>query len=107
MIEIFYTLFGIIFLSTLLWFFLCHRMQRILAVKHPEVYEKMGKPTLFLNNSIQNGRLFNKFLFKRQWKELGDSELDDLGSKMLVYIFIHSSLFIALIAGNFLGWYKP
>ncbi len=102
--EVMFTLvFGIVVISTFYWFYLCHRMQTYLRERFPSVYEAMGKPSLFMNNSIGNGRKFNRFLFKREWSELDDSEVVAHGKFMSVYFVFHLILLIVLIAVGSLG----
>ncbi len=101
--EIFPILFGILFCSVFIWFYLCHKMFGILRIRHPKKYEAMGKPSLIMNNSISNNLLFMKFLFKREWQELNDNGLATLGKSMLVffafYIILFFSLFISVPLG--------
>ncbi len=89
--------FGVVVASTFYWFYLCHRMQAYLRERFPSVYEAMGKPTLFMNNSIGNGRKFNRFLLKREWSELDDSEVVAHGKFMSVYFVIHLILITGLV----------
>ena len=101
--EAFPVLFVIMFSSVFVWFFLCHRMFNILKTRHPEKYEAMGKPSLIMNNSISNNISFMKFLFKREWRGLGDNGMATLGKSMLVffalYVIIFFSLFLAVPLG--------
>ena len=95
--EIFIILFGVLFCSVFVWFFLCFRIFEILETRHPETYEAMGKPTLIINNSISNNISFLKFLFKRESKELNDPALSTLGQSMLVFFAIYSVGFVFLL----------
>lgn len=64
--DVFQIMFGILFSSLFVWFFLCHRLFERLENRHPEKYESMGKPSLFINNSLSSNITFLKFLFKRE-----------------------------------------
>ncbi|TCS36729.1 hypothetical protein [Reinekea marinisedimentorum] len=107
MLIIFKVVVGFLILSTLYWFYLCKKMYGMLGTRHESVYEELGKPTLFLNNTIENGRKFNRFLFKREWLSLDDVELEKHGGFMYFYFFVHGAIFVFLIVGNFFGWFKP
>ena len=90
MTEIFPMLFGILFCSVFVWFFLCFKLFKILETRHPEKYEVMGKPTLIMNNSISNNISFLKFLLKREWKDMNDEGLTNLGSSMLIFLAFYT-----------------
>lgn len=101
--EVFPVVFGILFCSVFVWFFLCYRLFKILETRHPEKYESMGKPSLIMNNSISSNITFMKFLFKREWKELDDTGLELLGRSMLVFIAVYLVGFLALLFAVPLG----
>lgn len=102
--EVFPIIFGILFCSVLIWFFLCFRLFKILETRHPDKYESMGKPGLAANNSISSNLKFMKFLFKREWRELNDSGLALLGKFMLVFFSIYSIAFLVLFTSVPLGY---
>ena len=91
------------FCSVIVWFYLCHRMFKILSERHPEKYVAMGKPSLVMNNTISNSLSFLKFLLKREWQDLNDQELASLGKGMLVFFIIYTVLFLCLCIGAPLG----
>ena len=43
-----------------------------MKMKFPEIWQELGKPTLFLNNTIQNGLRVQKFLIRREYRTLSD-----------------------------------
>jgi len=94
--EFFPVMFGVLFFSVFVWFFLCYRLFKILETRHPEKYESMGKPSLIINNSLSSNITFMKFLFKREWRELGDSVLAKLGKAMLVFFVIYLVGFLTM-----------
>jgi len=57
----------------LLYFFAINKVINLLKNNHPLKYEKLGKPSLFLNNSIQNGLNLVRFIFTSD--DLNDVEL--------------------------------
>ena len=68
--------------------FVRYKVLRILKQDHPDVWTKLGSPTLFLNNSIRNGYLLNKYLRKREYLSLEDERLTRLcnESKLIGWI---------------------
>ena len=63
--TIVFIILGSIFISVFVWFYLCNKLYGLLSREHPETYEAIGKPSLIMNNSIENGILFMKFIFKK------------------------------------------
>ncbi len=102
--EVFPIMFGILFCSVFVWFFLCYRLFKILETRHPEKYESMGKPSLIMNNSLSSNITFMKFLFKREWRDLDDSGLATLSKSMLVFFAIYTVGFLALFFSVPLGY---
>lgn len=102
--EVFPIMFGVLFCSVFVWFFLCYRLFKILETRHPEKYESMGKPSLIMNNSISSNITFMKFLFRREWRELDDSGLATLGKSMLVFFAIYMVGFLTLFFSVPLGY---
>jgi hypothetical protein len=101
--EVFLILFGVLFISVFVWFFLCNKMFKKLALKHPEKYEAMGKPSLIMNNSLSNNISFMKFLFKREWRDLNDQSVASLGKIMSVFIALYLALFLVIFISVPLG----
>lgn len=101
--EMFPVLFGILFCSVFVWFYLCHKMFGILRTRHPDKYESMGKPSLIMNNSISNNLLFMRFLFKREWQGLNDKGLTILGKSILIFFALYTVLFLSLFFSVPLG----
>ncbi|MBR9916339.1 hypothetical protein GYB29_01300 [bacterium] len=106
MTEIFPYLFGVLFCSVIGWFFLVYTLFKILRIRHPEKYRDMGSPTLFPQEQVDLGglKVFNSFLFKREWRELNDTKLASLGWFMICYITLYVIGFLFLITLLFLGY---
>lgn len=104
MSELFPIMFGILFCSVFVWFFLCFRIFKILELRHPSKYEEMGKPSLIMNNSLSNNIAFIKFLFKREWLALKDPGLASLSKFMMVFIVIYTLGFLTLFLSIPLGY---
>ena len=80
----------------IVWFVLIKLLFNRLERMHPQKYEAMGKPSLFLRNSIAGGWATTKFLVTREHKALNDSYLSKLSDAMLVFIAIYLLLFFGL-----------
>jgi hypothetical protein len=102
--AVFPIMFGTLFCSVFVWFFLCYRLFKILETRHPEKYESMGKPSLIMNNSFSSNITFMKFLFKREWRGLDDSGLTILGKSMLVFFAIYMVGFLIIFFAVPLGY---
>lgn len=100
----FTNVFVLLFCSVFVWFYLCYKMFSILRIRHPEKYEAIGKPSLIMNNSISNNLLFMKFLFKREWRDLNDEGLAQLGKSMLVFFSLYMVLFVYLFLSVLFGF---
>ena len=90
--------FATLVLSVLVWFVLISRLHRILRTRHSETYDRLGRPTLFLNNSVQNGIATIRFLLGGHFRQLNDPELLRLGAFMQVFFFVYVVFIICLVA---------
>lgn len=90
------TLFPVLFGMVIVWFVLIKLLFNRLERAHPQKYEAMGKPSLFLRNSIAGGWATLKFLLAREHKALSDSYLSKLSDAMLVFFAIYLLLFFGL-----------
>ena len=78
-------------------------MFKILRTRYPETFEKMGKPSLIMNNSISNNLSFMKFLYGRKWRTLDDEGLATLGNSILVFFLFYLIGFVFLLIAGFVG----
>lgn len=97
--SMFLTIFAILFGMVLVWFVLVKLLFRRLETSHPEKYEAMGKPSLFLRNSPAGAFAMLKFLVAREHKGLNDSYLSKLSDVMLTFFVIYTILFSILFIG--------
>jgi len=91
-------LFIILFGMIIVWFVLIKLLFNRLETAHPQKYEAMGKPSLFLRNNIATGWATMKFLFAREHRTLNDPYLSKLSDAMLVFFAIYLALFLGLSA---------
>lgn len=98
------TLFPILFGMVIVWFVLIKLLFNRLERAHPKKYEAMGRPSLFLRNSVAGGWGTLKFLIAREHKDLRDSCLSKLSDFMLVFLGIYVVLFLFLFVS---AWQQP
>lgn len=91
-IALFVVLFGMV----IVWFVLIRLLFKRLEVAHPQKYEAMGRPSLFLRNNMATGWATMKFLFAREHRSLNDSYLSKLSNAMLAFFVIYLLLFFGL-----------
>jgi hypothetical protein len=97
----FFALFATLFGMVLVWFVLAKLLFNRLAAAHPQEYEAMGRPSLFLRNSPSAGWAMLKFLVGREHRTLGDGYLSKLSDGMLAFLFVYLVLFIGVVFGIF------
>ena len=91
-IPVFCALFGMV----IVWFVLIKLLFTRLERAHPMKYEAMGKPSIFLRNSISGGWATLKFLVAREHKALNDSYFSKLSNAMLVFFVVYLLVFFGL-----------
>ena len=94
--HVFLLVFIVLFLSVFVWFFLVSRLYKLLSANHPEIYRKLGEPTLFWNNSPKTAFSLLKFVFTKQYLGNNDINLEKLGGKMYAFFIMYTSLFALL-----------
>lgn len=96
----FIPLFFILFASVFVWFGMVSRLYKTLESEHPDIYEDMGKPTLFWNNSPRSAVVLVKFIMRKKYIHLGNMNLTRLGNFMywffIAYLLLFSVLFISV-----------
>ena len=95
--SMFAVLFPVLLIMVLVWFVMIRRLFGRLEKHHREKYEAMGRPSLFLRNSISGGWATLKFLVAREHIALGDPQLSKLSDFMLAYLLVYLVLFLALV----------
>lgn len=92
----FNVLFAVLFGMVVVWFVLIKLLCNRLEAAHPQKYEAMGRPSLFLRNNIVTVWATMKFLFAREHRTLNDPYLSKLSDAMLVFFVIYLVLFFGL-----------
>lgn len=80
------------------WFVMLRIMFNRLEQLHPQKYEAMGRPTLFLRNNIHTGWMTLKFIWLREHRPLADATLSKLSDFMFGYSLLYLAVFVSLIA---------
>jgi hypothetical protein len=70
----FIVLFGVQATGTLAYLFLISRMFSRLEVHYGDVYETLGRPGLFLNNTHRNNVVVLGWLWRKEFLSLSDAE---------------------------------
>jgi hypothetical protein len=90
-------IFAILIAMVATWFALIIWLFRRLRTRHTAVFESLGSPSLFWNNSMRNNWLFLKFLFSSAPHGLSDATLSRVCGFMQVFFAVYLALFVVLI----------
>jgi hypothetical protein len=88
--------FPVLLFMVVVWFVLIKLLFNRVEKFHPQKYEAMGRPSLFMRNTINGGLATLKFLVAREHKVLNDAYLSKLSDFMLVFIVIYLLIFFGL-----------
>ncbi len=94
--SFFIPLFGILFLSVFVWFFLISRLYKIIKNECPDLYDEMDKPTLFWSTSPRSTYILLKFILRKEYLEYGNDKLKKHGNVMFVFFVAYVVLFALL-----------
>jgi len=90
-------LFIVLAISCLVGFILhCVFLSR-LRTRHPQTWEALERPALFLNNSIGNGVAVQRFLWQRKYRELGDEQFVRFADFLRLYYAAYTVLFVLMM----------
>lgn len=93
--------FGLLICLALVGLLINRYFYKKLKTEYPEIYESLGKPSVFLNNSIKNSLLVNKFILLRKYKNLPDKKFKTFCDFKIVYGFLIWAVFIILLIMTF------
>jgi hypothetical protein len=68
-----------------------------LKKNHVGVWEALGSPSLFINNSIKNNWLFIKFLFKKEYLSVNDIVFQRMAKACALYYIFYLVFFVGVI----------
>ena len=66
---------------------------RYLRLHHRDTWEKLGSPSLVMNNSIRNGLAVTRWLWAKEFLDLEDPRLTRFAKSMLLYQILYLALF--------------
>ena len=75
-----------------------HRLLTRLRTHHVQTWEALGRPTLIINNSLTNSVAVLRFLWRREYRALDDSQLVRLAGRLRVILVVYVLLFVSIIA---------
>jgi hypothetical protein len=93
--------FGLFLAMVAIWFALILWLFRRLRLRHPSVFESLGSPSLFWNNSPRNNFRFLRFLVGSEPSQLQDQTLVRVCAFMRVFLAAYLVLFIVLLVTSF------
>jgi|SRR5579859_1042211 len=96
-----YDLFPFFFFTLLVLFVAGFSLQRAflarLRTQHPQTWEALGCPTLFLNNSIKNSLAVQRFIWRREYRKLGDPQTTRLANLLRICLAVYTLIFITFV----------
>jgi hypothetical protein len=78
---------------------------RQLRERHPRVWESMGQPSVFWSNTLGTRFEVWRFLWKKEYEELGDSQFTRLAGLLRIYKIAYAILLGVVIVGSFIWAY--
>jgi hypothetical protein len=77
------------------------QLQRMLRERHPAVYDSLGQPTLFWNNSMKNSFAMLGFILSGRFKETRDPEVIRLCRFIRAFSYSYWAFFVAIVVAGF------
>ena len=90
-------LFVALVVSAVIGLILQHSFLTRLRTRHVQTWEALGRPALLLNNSLTNSVAVLRFLWRREYCALGDSQSVRLASTLRVFLAVYVLLFVCTI----------
>jgi hypothetical protein len=87
--------------GVIVYFILIVRYFSYLRAHHPVTYERIGKPSLILNNTPRNNILTLRFIMGSDSMSTGDHVLETKTKSLRFILYFYSSLFALLGVGVF------
>ncbi len=94
-------LFLLFVLCALVSYAMMTQLYRILRERHPAVYDSLGQPTLFWNNSMKNGFAVLAFILGGRFRETHDPEVIRLCRFIRVFSYAYWVFFVAVVVLGF------
>ena len=95
----------VIFLVFLISFIVSYAMMaqlhRVLRERHPAIYDSLGQPTLFWNNSMKNSFGVLGFILSGRFRETHDAEVIRLCRFIRAFNYAYLAFFVAVVVAGF------
>lgn len=99
---VYWGLFFILTIAVVIGFSLHWRMLEAMKARHTKLWESLGKPTFFRNNSISNSISVQGFLWKKKYLDLNDpvfiKQCDRFRYFQIIYLFLFLVFFISILS---------
>ncbi len=96
-------LFVTLIVSAVFGLALQHSFLTRLRTRHVQTWEALGRPALLLNNGLTNSVAVLRFLWRRDFQALSDSELVRLASILRLFLAFYVLLFVCTIITFFVS----
>jgi hypothetical protein len=89
-------LFAVYWLSVLVWSLLAARLCEALSLRHPLLYDSLGRPALLASNGLRGDFALLRFLVGGRYRLLDDRSLVRLCGAMRVFLVVYVLVFLSL-----------
>ena len=72
----------------------------MLRERHVEVWERLGKPSLYYNNSTEKIINLGRFILKKEYKDISDRKLIRFSNFLRIYLAITAVLVVVFMSGG-------
>jgi hypothetical protein len=96
--AMFWFLWGVLFVSVPVWFWLVNTLYKRLESSHTAKFRAMGEPGLIRNNRPGSGLRLMKFIFTREDRPLSDPQVSRLTAFMLAFSICYLAIFLFLVS---------
>ena len=96
--SLFVTHFAVLAVMVFVWLGLCIWTFRRLEGSHPEKYAELGRPSLFLRNSVENNLLFMRFIWRNEYQALNDLPLTRICIVMKAFFCVYFLIFVSMLS---------
>jgi hypothetical protein len=94
-------IFLVFFISFVVSYAAMGQLHRILRERHPAVYDSLGQPTLFWNNSMKNSFAVLGFILSGRFRETHDLEVIRLCRFIRAFNYAYLAFFVAVVVTGF------
>jgi len=96
-VPLFVPLFVLVFILCIIWAFLHRAFESTVRKRYPSQFEALGGPRGAFDYSLRTFVQWYGFVFRRQYRKLGDKHLDRLGNALLFVVIIMVGAWVTLM----------